>query len=231
MRKIAFLLFFVFIVMLGVHFFSKTPSTFGERFRADADTARLEHLIYWAGLIDEYHDRTGRYPLQDWIQEGEDARLVRIINKTQRRYAVKGGDKYMPAADVDPKGIFPEAGMKDFIATLQAGLKRVVAEKYDIQQIPTTAPVGYYYFATRDGYVLWGTCLRCGVTSVTTLLSDGKTPIINIASRDMLDKVTKGQMRAQLVTDPEFRKLAEVPYHKEGYVRAIEQKHLHDSKH
>lgn len=232
MRKIAFLLFFVFIVMVGIHFFSKTPSTFGDRFRADADSARLEHLVYWSGLIEEFYDRTGRYPMQDWIQDGEDVRLVRIQTQAQRSYTDKAvADKYIATADMNPDGFFPEADMKDFVATLEAGLKRTVAEKYDIQQVPTERPIGYYYFATRDGYVLWGTCLRCGVTPVTTLLMDGKTPTLNIVSKDMVEKVTKAKTRADMLADPDFRKLIDVPYNKEGYVRAIEQKHLHDSKH
>ena len=230
MRKIAFAIFFIFIVMIGAHFFAKAPSTVGERFRDDADTARLEHLVYWSGLIEEYHAKTGRYPMQDWIGDGEDVRLVRIQTQTQRAYVTPTSDKYIAAADANPKGALPEAGMKDFVATLEGELKRVIAEKYDIQQVPTTSPVGYHYFATRDGYVLWGTCMRCGITAVSTLLPDGYTPIVNITSPEMVSKVSKAKTRDEMLADPVFRQLADVPYYKEGFVRALERKYILDSK-
>lgn len=216
--------------MIGVHFFAKAPSTMGERFRDDADTVRLEHMAYWSGLIEEYHDKTGQYPMQDWIEDGQDTRLVRIQTTAQRAYVTKDTDQYNASADMNPDGFFPEASMADFVATLEGGLKRPIEEKYDIQQVPTTSPVGYYYFATRDGYVLWGTCIRCGVTTVSTLLLDGYTPTINIVSPSMVDKVTKAKTRQDMLADPVFRDLANRPYYKEGYVRALERKHVHDSK-
>ena len=230
MRKIAFLIFFIFIVMAGLHFFATTPETLGARFRDDADSARLEHLVYWSGLIEEYHAKTGEYPMQDWIQDGEEARLVRIQTAAQRGYSTKGSGSYIAAADTNPDSFFPEASTKDFVSTLEAGLKRGVEEKYDIQQVPTNHPLGYYYFATRDGYVLWATCIRCGVTQVSTLLMDGITPTVNIVSPKMVGKVTKAKTRDEMLADPIFRKLASVPYFKEGFVRTIERKHVHDSK-
>lgn len=229
-RKIGFSIFFIFIVLAGLHFFSTAPSTVGERFRDDADSVRLEHLVYWSGLIEEYHAKTGHYPMQDWIQPGEDIRLVRILTAAQRDYVTKISDQYIAAADTNPEGLLPEAGMKDFIGTLEGELKRPIEEKYDIQQVPTVSPIGYYYFATRDGYVLWTTCIRCGVTPVSTLLMDGHTPTVNITSPEMVDKVTKAKTRDDMLADPVFRKLASIPYFKEGFVRALERKHVHDSK-
>lgn len=230
MKKIAFLLFFLTIVVFGAHFLSRTPDTFGQRFLEDADTARIEHLLYWSGLIEEYHDKTGQYPMQDWIQPGESVRLVRILNPGQRVYITKTSDKYNAAADINPHGDMPEASMKDFIATLEAGLKRYIDEKYDVQQIPRNSPIGYYYSVTPDGYVLWGVCLRCGVTPVTVLLADGHTPAINIASKSMVAKVEKAQTREDMIANPLFLKLASRPYHKEGFVRMVERKHMHDTK-
>lgn len=230
MRKIAFSIFFVFIVMIGLHFVGTAPSTVGERVRDDADTARLEHMLYWSGLIDEYYNRMGQYPLQDWIQQNEEVVMVRILTSAQRIYSTKDSASYIAAADVDPEQFFPEVSMKDFVATLEAGLRHGIDEKYDIQQVPVTHPVGYYYFVSRDGYVLRGTCLRCGVTDITELLADGATPTISIASESMLAKVPKSKTRTMMLADPVFQKMSKVPYFKEGYVRAIERRHIHDSR-
>lgn len=230
MRTIAFLLFFIFIVLAGTHFYGRAPEVLAMRYREDADTARLQHLVYWSGLIEEYHAATGEYPLQDWIQPGEHSRMVRIQTKAQRGYVTKDSGKYSAAADVNPDGEIPEASMKDFVATLEAGLKRYIEEKYDIQSAPVNGPIGYYYTVTHDGYVLRATCLRCAGTEISSLMANGQTPVINIASAGMVEAVPKAKTRDDMLQDPIFKRLADVAYQKESYVRALERKHVHDSK-
>jgi len=55
------------------------------RFQNDADLIRLEHLVYWTGLIEEYESRQGTYPFQNELDSSQSIGLVNIATKQQAR--------------------------------------------------------------------------------------------------------------------------------------------------
>lgn len=201
-----------------------------KQFQEDADLIRLGHLEYWTEILEEFYQEKGYYPLQKEAQSSEKMILVKIATKEQMRYLSVGGDKYDKRLDNNQSGYFQDVGVKQFVAAIESALGREIEEKYDIQKVPTSSPVGYYYFATDDGYVLWVTCITCGVTQISTLLMDGFTPTVNIVSEGMEGKVTKALTRENMLSHPTFKSWVSRQFHKSEYVRNLVNENSRDSK-
>ena len=199
-------------------------------FQNDADLARLEHLEYWTGLIEEYESKTGRFPFADKFSEPESIGLVRIATFEQAKFFDPESSRYKSQLDNNFDDRFHEFAMTDFVEELERGLGRAVDEKYDIQYVPTGSPVWYNYFVTDSGYLFWVTCITCGVTHISTLLFDGVTPTINITSEGMKDSVTKALTRAEMLAHPTFIRWKSKSFLKESFVRQREELHFNDSK-
>lgn len=198
-------------------------------FEKDADKARLEHLVYWTGLFEEYKNKAGYYPLQNGLNSDKPG-LVRIATKEQQAYFDKSSKQYKADIDNNADGRFQEFPMKLLVEELEHKLDRTVDEKYDIQKAPYKGPNYYNYFVTKDGYLMWVVCNSCGVTKISTLLMDGSTATVNIVSESMIGKVIKALPRDQMIAHPIFKEWMALPYDKEGFVREREKEKLHDSK-
>jgi hypothetical protein len=218
------------LVILFVSFISACSANPMKQFQEDADLIRLEHLEYWTEVIEEFYKVKGHYPLQKEIQNSGKMVLVKIATKQQMRYLSVGGDKYDKRLDNNQTGYFQDVGVKQFVAAIESALGREIEEKYDIQKVPTSSPVGYYYFATNDGYLLLVTCITCGVTQVSTLLMDGFTPTVNIVSEGMQGKVTKALTREDMLNHPMYKSWVSRPFHKSEYVHNLVKEHGRDSK-
>ncbi len=199
-------------------------------FQEDADLARLEHLEYWTGILDEYHKIKGFYPFQNQLKTDKEIVLVKIATKQQMQYLSPGSDNYNPKLNNNQSGFFKEHTIKDFVQELESALNREIEEKYDIQTVPTSSPVGYYYFTSKDGYLVWVTCITCGVTKISTLLMDGFTPTVNIVSSGMAGQVAKALIKKEMLMHPTYKNWKSRPFHKEGYVRKVVTDNSHDSK-
>lgn len=237
MKNISYLLLIVAMLAHGEKGFSESRSGMdslyikAERiFQQDADLVRLADLAYWTGLIEDYQQKTGHYPLQNALQATDDIILVKVATRFQRQYLSAGGKHYVAAMDNNRNGRFNEKTMQQFVSVLEAGLNKSIDEKYDIQKVPTASPIGYNYFVTKDGYLFWVTCITCGVTPISTLLMDGFTPTVNIASSGMVNRVTKAQTRQAMLANPIYQKWRARPFHKGKYIQQLVNKNLHDTK-
>lgn len=201
-----------------------------KEFQEDADLLRLEHLEYWTALLDEYNNIKGHYPFQNGLKNGKDIALVKIVTRQQIQYLSPGTPDYNPKLDNNQSGFFKEYSVKDFVQELETILKRTIEEKYDIQRVPVSSPVGYYYFASKDGYLVWVTCITCSVSKVSTLLMDGFTPTVNIVSQGMVGQVPKALPRQQMLKNPTYKEWVSKDFHKEEYVRKLVAENSRDSK-
>ena len=199
-------------------------------FQNDADLARLEHLEYWTGLIEEYQETTGQFPFTSALAGQEATGLVRIATADQSKYFDPQSSSYDANFDNNYDGMFQEFSMADFVAELERGMGRTIDEKYDIQYVPTRSPAWYFYFVTKSGYLMWVTCISCGVTQISTLLFDGYTPTVNIASAGMKDSVTKALTRQEMLSHSIFRRWKSKKFLNEEFVLEREKKHYDDSK-
>lgn len=221
---------FRLFVLVAVIFSSTSLANPAEEFQEDADLLRLEHLEYWTLLLEQYHQKNGYYPFQPEAEESGDIILVKIATKQQLSFLSAGGANYDKRLDNNQSGYFKERSVKEFVEELERALARELEEKYDIQKVPTESPVGYYYFASKDGYLVWVTCITCGVTPVSTLLMDGSTPTVNIVSEGMVGKVPKALTRKVMLNHPTYRSWVSREFHKEEYVRRLVEKNIRDSK-
>ena len=146
-------------------------------------------------------------------------------------YLSPGSANYRKRLDNNSNGRSKEQPISRLVEELEAGLKRTIPEKYDIQKVPTSSPVGYFYFITKDGYLIWVTCITCDVTLISTLLFDGYTPTVNIVSEGMKGKVTKALLREEMLAHPIFKEWKTRGYHKEEYVRSLVKEYESHSKH
>ncbi len=213
------LLIFMILTIASFLFFFRSYNNTKKSFQNDADLIRLEHLEYWTGLVEEYHDKIGHYPFQNNLQKNEIV-TVKILTKNQQKikqFSIGGPN-------------FKEIEMKDFVLELENKLGKKIEEKYDVQKIPTNSPVGYNYFVSEDGYLVWVTCKTCGITPISTLLMDGVTPTVNIVSEGMLKNVTKSLKRESMLNHPIYKKWKTQKFEKEDYVRLLEEGNFNDSK-
>lgn len=193
-------------------------------FQHDADVLRLEHIEYWSGLFEEYKKQEGHYPFQDTLEKPNELGLVKIITAEQSKYLQKGHDDYRKDLDVNASGRFTEKSVSELVVELERALGRTIQERYDMQSVPTQSPIGYYYFFTHDGYLIWTAYFSGGVTAISTLLFDGYTPTVNIVSEGMKGKVTKGFTRDEMLNHPIFKKWKKEKFLKEDFVRQYEEK-------
>ena len=127
-------------------------------------------------------------------------------------------------------GSFREFRVKNFILEIEKGLEISLDERYDLQKIPTDTPIGYNYFVSDKGYLLWVTCKTCKVTPISTLLLDGITPTVNVVSPEMKAHVTKSLTREELLAHPIYKKWMGRKVYKLEYMRKLEKELFRDSK-
>lgn len=108
-----------------------------KKYQHDADIFRLRHLKYFGELIEEYHQKTGKYPLQG---ESETQHYVLIAAPHQQKYAT-GTPEQFKVTDVEK-----------FRAILKDELGRDIAFKFDPQKVPVGAPNFYIYMVVDDSF-------------------------------------------------------------------------------
>ena len=231
MKKILLILSSIIIlIMLWLFLLNNSYQNTENSYQNDADLLRLEHLEYWTGLVEEYHSKTGKYPFQEKLESKDKIWLVRIATKNQQLYFDKNSNNYNVNFDNNPNNFFQEFTIKDFVLELDKKLEKIIDEKYDIQKVPTSSPIGYNYFVSEKGYLLWVTCITCGVTPISTLLYDWITPTVNIVSEKMLEDVPKSLTRSDMLSNEIYKEWKNKKFKKEEYARKLEQENIHNSK-
>lgn len=109
-------------------------------YQHDADIVRLKHLKYLGGLIEEYHEETGRYPLQS---DDNIENYVNIASFSQKKYT-QGGPPYEHR----------ETAVEEFKVVLEKGLGRNINLPFDPQLVPVNKPNFYIYMVKGDQYYL-----------------------------------------------------------------------------
>lgn len=193
-------------------------------FQNDADVVRVNHLSYWTGLIEEYHDKTGIYPFEDSV--GDEVGMVRIMTPEQYEYARKDSRKYRADLDNNKSRRFIEIYTNEFVAELESVLGEI-DEKYDIQKVPYMNPIGYYYFVEEGGYGMWVTCVTCEISPISTKLMYGNyVPTVNIAAGTVKGKLFKSLSREDMINNPRFKKWTSREMNKPEYInKLVESNH------
>lgn len=126
------------ISFAGILDFFKSGTS--EALQHDFDIVRLNDLVQLSGYIEQYHDLTGRYPLEG---ETELPHYVHIATKEQEKYA-----------DVGPPYSHKRTSAKAFIDELQKELGTDIQIPFDLQRVPTNKPNFYIYMIKDSTYYL-----------------------------------------------------------------------------
>ncbi len=198
-------------------------------FHEDADVIRLENLMYWSGLIEEYYEINGVYPLSEVLEEDKSAGIVRIATQNQRQFYYRDSPNYRGKLDFNQKIIFQNIHVISLIRFLRRDLDHEILEKYDVQKAPVHAPVWLHYFVFPDGYLLWTPCDTCEASEITYPVGQDPTyQSINVGSPSLASQDDRFFLRSELLENPVFQDLINRPIHKEGYIRnLVEENHQH----
>lgn len=108
-------------------------------FQQDADIVRLNHLVYWGKLIEEFKDKTGKYPLS-----GQSSDPLEVFIATPKQLQLFG--------EIPNPLKHSRRTMAEFVNELEQGLGRSIAEYYDPQFVPDVKPNFYLYQIQDDTY-------------------------------------------------------------------------------
>lgn len=108
-----------------------------QEYQDDCDIVRLQHLLYYGKLIEEYKQKSGKYPF-----EGEKQQVYAFVyNNLQKKYC----------KDTNPNQ-HKQVSPKDFFAELEKGLGRQIDQLFDPQYVPSGRPVFYIYMINGNQY-------------------------------------------------------------------------------
>jgi hypothetical protein len=182
-----------------------------ESFQHDADILRLQHLKYYGLLIEEYHDKTGRYPFQG---KSEVPIYVHVANDQQVGF-IKNAAPYKHEV----------VSFAEFVRELESSLGRAVEEYYDPQYRPVGKPNFYVYMVHKDAY-FFAVHLHQGFPFAERLAEHYYKAEISSAANEQ----NRAWSPSDLFKDPDFVKATQRPLAKPGFFREREKKYLHHTK-
>jgi hypothetical protein len=181
----------------------------GNSFQIGADVVRLRHLKYYGELIEEFHAKTGSYPLQ-----GRHDFPV---------YVHVGHEGQKPAPNDAPPYQHEVVAMPDFVAALEQGLGRAIDEHYDPQLAAFEKPNFYIYAMVGEAYYF--------AVHISQPLSFAKEIGPDYFKIEISNRPSNGTFAfAELIRRPDFIAALQTPIAKPGFFEEREQRFLHDSK-
>jgi hypothetical protein len=85
-----------------------------DNYQREADIIRAENLVAWARVIEAYHAKSGRYPLQSRVK-AEELLRVRIATREQQAFIDSTSSNYDRTTALDHPRL-RSASVKDFVA-------------------------------------------------------------------------------------------------------------------
>lgn len=175
-----------------------------EDYQHDADIFRLRHLKYLGELIEEFRNKTGKYPLQG---ESKYQNYVHIATPRQ----VKGIEGTPPQKHT-------VTDLEIFRSILEKGLGRSIDLKFDPQKASAHAPNFYIYMIDEDTYYLAVHLYQQFPFANPVARHYNKIEITN-GKNDV-----RGQWNLEtLLADPMFKKAQAKSPHKEEFFKQLEK--------
>jgi hypothetical protein len=122
----------VLIVVGGIVFYQFAKSGFtSESYQHDADIVRLKDIKLLGSYIKEFHQKTGKYPLEG---KSKQSNYVHLATEEQRKH-IQGG----------PPSPHIVTALSEFVEELETGLGRKIPIPFDPQRAPVNKPNFYIY--------------------------------------------------------------------------------------
>jgi len=184
-------------------------------YQENADRIRLKHLEYYGRLIEEYFEKTGRYPLQT---DADIPVYVYIANRDQFRFT----ETYEKAIPFEHT-VIP---FKDLVAELEQGLGHQIGEYYDPQEYPDAKWNWYLYSVRPDAYYLAVHVHQRFPFSKFISPYSYKIEISNLSGRGS-NLIIRTR---ELLESEVFQNERSKPVVNEGYFTERENRYFHDTK-
>ena len=107
-------------------------------YQHDADIERLKHLKYWGGIIEEFKEKNGHYPLQN--------------NSPTQNYVYITSPRHQQYPHGEPPYEHTKTDITKFKEVLENGLGRKIDLPFDPQLVPVNKPNFYIYMIQGDRY-------------------------------------------------------------------------------
>lgn len=181
------------------------------KFQQDADIVRLQHLQYYAELIESYHQKMGKYPFQKVIPV---PLYIHVANNEQIEFTKQA----LPLAH-------ETAPFKLLVHELEKGLGYEIDEYFDPQYRPDYKPNFYVYMVTKDTYFF---AIHVHQSYPFARQIDDHYYKIEISNKPNVQN--KALSPEKLFTSAEFKEAILKPISKEDFFKEREAKYLHYSK-
>lgn len=140
MKRIFYILLLsilTFKTAFAFDFFTKLE----DEYQHDVDIIRMKHFDYYANLLDQYYQKTHKYPFQEKATQNGSPVYVFIMNDTQRsRFR-----------DTNPYA-YTEEKQENLFKEIETKLGTKIEPKYDPQKIASSdhRPTMYIYMITKN---------------------------------------------------------------------------------
>ncbi len=195
----AFLGILAAILGLGL-FLGVSPDAYNR----DMDLTRLKDLKEIGALVEEYKDKTGSYPLQEYSRDDIPV-FVPIVTKKQKKYTKE-----------PPKYKHIRKDVKDFIAALEKGLGRKVVLPFDPQLRTLKRPIFYLYVIKNSDYELIAHLYHDFPFARQIKKHYSKVTVSNKAVKE-----AKIWQYKALMVDPDFARTVASPLKKPGFIKKM----------
>ncbi len=196
--------FFVLFLVVGC---SGTSTDF----QNDADILRLQHLKYYAEILDKYKKVTDKYPFQG---RNDIPIYVHIANDEQIEFTKKGPPY--------PHEVIP---FNDFVREVESVLGKEINEYYDPQYRPAYKPNFYIYLINSDTFFL-----AVHVHQPFPFAKKIAKHYYKIEVSNHPTSQNQAILPMKLLDSPEFNTELSKPVSKPGFFKERENKYLHYSK-
>jgi len=176
-------------------------------FQKNTDIVRAQHLKYYGQLIEEYKEKTDKYPF-----EGEsDLPIYIYIAIAQQIDFIKKHPLSI---------LYKEISLNEFKKELEKGLKRKIEIKYDPQSVPQYVPSFYIYMIKNKNYFF--SVHLFNEYSFTRKISEyyNKLEISNVENYEIKIWIYK-----DLMNNEDFIKLINAPIQKEDFFKHRQEKY------
>jgi len=207
-------LFKIFLLFVGIILIFSCKSYRNKEgiYQADADIVRIQHFDYYAQLLAEYNEKTGKYPFQ---YEKEYPVYVFLLTNFQEK----------DFKDTNPYKHFT-VNDKYFFQELTDILGKNIYEKYDPQKVSSDGrPNMYIYMVYEDNFYF---AIHLYNSNPFTKNIDKYYNKMELSNED--DFGNKYFSYETLKNDPQYLELINRTANKQDYFNDLDEQYKNDSK-
>jgi hypothetical protein len=178
-----------------------------QEFQDDADIYRLRHIKYYGALLEEFKEKTGKYPFEG-IEKVPI--YVFIANVEQKQYTKQ--------KNPDPHKVL---SFRKFILELESKLGKQIDQYYDPQYAPNKKPSFYIYMVRGNQYFF-----AVHISSYYNFSNKVADNYYKVEISNLPQKGSNIQTYSELIKNQSFIRVINKTASKEGFFKERELKYI-----